>query len=265
MRAPLTAIACTLALLAAPLRAAGAKPAALLIDGKPIDVTCLMPLANGDGSRLEPIDLRRCRNGDIVIKSRKSFPDMIGFDYVEKDDREMSEPYFYYRFLGLYEGRSILFIVSSGGGTGRFTNLIALDRKGFMLEPTTEIAGGDRCNGGLSNASLAGGKLTYDADITPYDLINLAGAHLQLEAYKDLEASAASCVATVHNVDGSWTSVTLTNPDLEDTSGWTEQYRDQSCFNQVYRGYVARHQTELDRDGVARFAKSFADSCIAAK
>jgi hypothetical protein len=248
------------------LDAAAAGPSPLTVDGKPVDTTCLLTLANGDSSRFDAIDLRRCHRTDIVMKHGSPDPAMIGFDYADKDDPNEPRPsYFYYRFLGPYHDHALLFIEFGGGGTGQFSRLVGVDQNGSVLKATEEIAGGDRCNGGIDNAIVSRDGLSYDERVTPFDLIALAGAASRLEAYKDLEASASSCVAVVHHLNKQWISVTLSNPDFQDQTGWTEQYRYQPCFNRIYRGYVARGETRLDRVGVARFASTFEAACRRAR
>ncbi len=236
-------------------------PSPLVVDGRPIDPTCLMTLANGDSSRLDPIDLRHCHRADIVVTHDSRDPGMIGFEYKEKDIPD-AHPYFYYRFLGAYHGHALLFIEFSGGGTGQFTNLVGVDTNGSVLKPVEELAGGDRCNGGIYSATVNQGRLSYDERITPFDLIALAAATPRMHADKDLESSAASCVAVVHHADQQWTSVTLSNPDWHDQQGWTEQYRYQACFNRIYRSYVAHGKTEMDRRGTARFGAAFGSLCL---
>jgi len=241
------------------------RPSPLIVDGKPVDTICLMHLSNEDSSWRDPIDLGHCGHDDIVIKSQSADPRMTGFSYDYRNSpSEMRQPYFLYRFLGPYRGHSLLFVEYGGGGTGEFTGIISLDIRGYILKPVDSLASGDRCNGGLWHVSLAGGHLSYHQHITPYDLVALADGAPKLEAYKDLEASASSCVANVNYQDAQWASVSLSDPDLMDQAGWTDQFRHQACFNGVYRAFAARHETELDRNGVNRFTKAFSESCLRA-
>jgi hypothetical protein len=246
-------------------QASAADPATspLLIGGMPVDPTCLISLANGDSSRLDPIDLHRCHRTDLVVTRGPSDPRMIGFEYhFRTDQAQPRSPYFFYRYLGDWHHHALLFIESGGGGTGAFTQLVGVDRTANMLRAVETVAGGDRCNGGIFHAFVVGGRLSYEERITPFDLVSLAGTASKLVAYKDLEASASSCVADVHHTDSQWVAVTLANPALEDQKGWTGQYRYQPCFNRIYRGFVSRGETELDRRGVARFAAAFENSCM---
>jgi hypothetical protein len=224
------------------------QPSPLVIDGKPADPVCLMHLANGDSSWRDPIDLRNCSHANIVIKSGSADPRMIGFEYDYRNSAaEMRQPYFLYRFLGSYRGHTLLFIEHGGGGTGEFTQIDSVDIQGHTLKPLEMLAGGDRCNGGVWHASLAGERLSYDRHATPYGVMALADKTPKAD-----------------DQDAQWTSMSLSNPALKDEDGWTDGFLHQPCFNNVYRAFVARHETELDRDGVNRFAKAVSDSCLRA-
>lgn len=247
----------------------------LIVAGKPIDPACLMGLGAGHAAPASPVDLRKCDHNDIVIEPGSPDAAFIGFSYRYKEDSS-GAPYFGYRFLGTVKGQSILFIAQNTGGSGQFTDLLSVTIRDQMIVASEEIAGGDRCNGGIESAALSHGHILFDQDITPYDLIGLGvpagtpGATaikigkppVDIQAYKDLEASAASCVAIVHNRDRKWTAVTLSQSDWQDQPGWTDQFRFQACFNKLYRDYVNREHTELDRRGVAKFADAFAAMCL---
>ncbi|WP_218018074.1 hypothetical protein [Sphingomonas azotifigens] len=222
-------------------------------------VSCLEILSGMDGdSRKTPIDLRTC--GDPKRKPKAQADGSIGYEIPEGG-------YFYYAYVGKVGGTDILSLRSSGGGSGHFTALVGVRQDGRLLRWVRDYAGGDRCNGGISNESVSNGKLTFDQAITPYDLVDLAQLKTKLAAYKDLEASAASCIGVVHlNGDTAhWTGVTLTEKDWSDQKGWTDNYRYQACFNQLYRQTVATGHAELDRRGVAAFGAAFARRCLAAR
>lgn len=240
---------------AAPPKAA---PRLYRVAGRPVPVSCLEALAGMDGdAQKQPIDLRRC--GDPKRKPKVQADGSVGYDIPDGG-------YFYYAYLGQSGGVDILSLQSSGGGSGHFTALVGVKPGGHVLRWVRDYAGGDRCNGGISNAQVAKGRLTFDQAITPYDLIDLAHPKVKLQAYKDLEASAASCIGVVHMAgDGKqWTGVTLTETDWSDRQDWTDGYRYQACFNALYRETVAAGHTELDRRGVAAFADRFARRCLRA-
>ncbi|HUO92861.1 MAG TPA: hypothetical protein VMU22_08060 [Rhizomicrobium sp.] len=192
---------------------------------------------------------------------------MTGFTYDYRGSPgEMRQPYFLYRFLGSYRGHSLLFIEHGGGGTGEFTQIESVDIRDHILTPVDVLAGGDRCNGGVWHVVLAGDSLTYRQHATPYDVIALADkapkAKDSPKPYSDLEDSASSCIANINYQDAQWTSVSLSDPERKDQAGWTDRFSHQACFNGLYRTFVARHETELDRNAVNHFAKAFSDLCL---
>lgn len=226
------------------------------VDGHPVPVSCLEPLANLEGGTGKPpIDLRKC--GDQKLKPKAQADGSIGYE-------EPDGGYFYYYYVGQSGGIDILSLQSSGGGSGRFTQLVGVKHDGHFVRWAKDYAGGDRCNGGVSDEKVSNGKLMFDQEITPYDLIKLGAPKEKLEAYKDLEASAASCIGVSHMTDDSmhWTGVTLTERDRPDQKGWTEEYRYQGCFNKLYRETVSSGHVELNRDGVETFARAFVQRCM---
>lgn len=231
-------------------------PSLYRVDGKPVPSSCLAGLASEGDSRT--VFLAHC--GDPSVKPKATPEGMVGYE-------DPQGGYFYYRYLGRADGLDILYMESSGGGSGEFTSLVGITRNGQTLQSKRDYAGGDRCNGGLSDVSLANGRLSFDQAITPYDLIALAKLSVKLEAYRDLEASASSCIGFNHVTDSGarWTGVTLTEKTWADQRGWTDQYRHQACFNELYRETVAQGHTELDHNAVMAFANNFIKRCVGSK
>ena len=254
----LTTIAAGSILLATTAAAGPPKvpPRLYRVDGRPVPVSCLEGLAaQDDDAAKSPIDLRTC--GNPKPRPKVQADGSIGYDISDGG-------YFYYSYVGQSDGIDILALQSSGGGTGRFTQLVGVKHSGNFLTPARDYAGGDRCNGGVSAERVLNGKLMFDQAITPYDLIRLAQPKMQLEAYKDLEASAASCVGTVHMVGDTthWTGVSLDEPDWMNRKDWTEDYRYQACFNKLYRRTLSGVSIEMNREGVLAFAQQFVARCV---
>jgi hypothetical protein len=241
------AVTCGIAVAA---QAATTKPGLYRVDGKPVPASCLEAFADQDKS----IDLAHCGNPKLKPKVQD---DTVGYDIPEGG-------YFYYRYLGQADGVDVLYMENSGGGSGEFTILSGVQRDGHLVRKVRDYAAGDRCNGGLSNAAGSNGHLTFDQNLTPYDLIALANPKTRLDAYKDLEASATSCIAVSHMAgdDKHWTGVTLTEDVLGDEQGWTSQYRYQACFNKLYNSWVKQGRDDMDRNGVMAFATAFASRCV---
>ena len=231
-------------------------PALYRVDGRPVPVSCLEALTGPEEeSRKAPIDLRHCGDPDLKPKTQ---PDgTVGYD-------EPQGGYFYYRYVGNSGGIDILSLQNSGGGSGHFTQLVGVTHDGHFVRWVKDYAGGDRCNGGVSGEKISNGRLTFDQAITPYDLVELAQPKAKVEAYKDLDASASSCIGVSHMTgdDKHWTGVSITEKDLTDQQGWTEKFRYQGCFDKLYRATFSSGRSELDRAGVAAFAHAFTERCV---
>lgn len=232
------------------------SPRLYRVDGRPVPVSCVEELTGGDGDNGKTrIDLRTC--GDPKPKPRAQADGSIGYQRPDGG-------YFYYSYIGKIGGVDVLSVLSSGGGSGQFTELVGVKHDGHFISWARHYAGGDRCNGGVSGEKVSNGNLTFDQAITPYDLIELAQPKEKLEAYKDLEASAGSCIGVSHMTDDGkhWAGVSLTQKDWPDQKGWTEEYRYQACFNKLYRETVSSGHGELDGNGVVTFAHAFAKRCV---
>lgn len=226
------------------------------VDGRPVPVSCLEVLIDsGDDARRTPIDLQTC--GNTRLKPQAQGDGSIGYDIPDGG-------YFFYSYVGRSGGMDILSFQNSGGGTGHFTQLVGLRHSGHLISWAKDIAGGDRCNGGISGETISNGVLSYDQAITPYDLIELASPNAHLKAYHDLEDSAASCIGSVHRVgdEARWTSVNLTEQHWLDQKGWTDQYTYQPCFNDLYRAAVSRRHINLNQQAVISFSRAFAARCL---
>jgi hypothetical protein len=242
-----------LLLMTASARAQEDTPSLYLIDGNPVPLACLSTLGNFDSSRTDPIDLGKCGTGlppDTASNGPNGFHDTT------------DSGYFDYNYLGSIRGLDILFIDNGGGGSGQFSQLVGLKREGDMLQLAQTFAYGDRCNMSPLNAKLRDGSLSYDLTTTPNELITLLGKEAALKDDGDLEDSAASCVALTHIRDEKIVGVTLTEKDLQDQAGWTEQFRYQSCFNAFYRKSVAAGQVDLTREELSAFTKGFLNACV---
>jgi hypothetical protein len=258
MTAPIARVALLAVFAVVPLTAGGAlaapASAPYAINGRPVPFACLDALLDGEPNQKPPVYFDACDDPAVKPIPSANWPGMIG-----RDD-ETYGGYFYYRVLGRLNGLDLIFTEYSGGGTGRFTSVLAVIHDGATLKVAKRFAGGDRCNGGLSGPRIVGGKLTYGQNATSFDLIKAGGQAEGLAAYKDLEAGAMNCVAVLNYSGDTLTGVTLTAPDQQDREGWTEDYPMQSCFNRAYRAQYAKGRP-LSPSGLAAFARGFRKTC----
>lgn len=155
---------------------------------------------------------------------------------------------------------------SETGGTGRFSSILLVGLKGNILTLNRQITGGDRCNNGITEASVKDGVLIYSVSITPGDFPSLAwGQDNGLTAYEDLEASAMSCFGTATYQDGRLASIQL-NPDaIRNPGEWSDQYTYQKCFNAEFKKAIdAGHET-MSPENFKSFMDSFSSACVGKK
>ena len=254
------------------LAADAGKSQALMIDGKPIDISCLIAMDTYDSSRFDLAPAKNCAHDKIVPERGKSSEGgMIGFSYRYKgDDPSSASSYFYYSYLGEHQGQQILFTQSGGGGTGHFTNVFGLKRQGDKLKRVAEYAGGDRCNGGVENAKIVGDKISVRINATPAAIIELTEAAPEA-VFAALDDSAISCAGLV-------TLEIATTPKSQAIAGLqlNEDYArmtrattgagpEQACFNALFADYKARDQMALDGAQTREFAKAFRSKCVTKK
>ena len=113
----------------------------------------------------DPVSIAQCRRRPPI--PAKPLDGMIGFDNTPGGGE------FYYRDLGKRNGLDILFIADSGGGSGQFTHLVGIERKGDTLRVAEEFASGDRCSGGLLKAEMRDGHVFYDTANSSADMISV--------------------------------------------------------------------------------------------
>lgn len=170
----------------------------------------------------------------------------------------------HYEVVGSSARGHLLWVVWSGGGTGRFSSVQLVRLRGESLTLEQHVPAGDRCNGGVAETPrFDGDEIQISRWLTPYDLIDLATTPpVGVEPYRELESSAASCVAFVttrvdSDGDEARVGVTLMPEPLEDSPGWTDRFSRQSTFNAVFNRWLERGDVELDQAAIDRFAAEF--------
>lgn len=218
---------------------AGAAPATLNVNGRPADPICFAPyLMREDAMTTISLDPATCAPGHTA--TTQDFSPIEGYTgtgfYMgdDADARGMRPAFIAYRVLGdLPDGRIALELMGSGGGTGVFSSLLTVTRKGNILRVVESVAGGDRCNGGLTDASVKDGRLAYAINVTPYDFLNLGTTEEApgIAAYDDIPACAACCFGEALYEGKDFVGVRLNSEFL-----MTEEANDtpaQTCFNKI--------------------------------
>lgn len=177
---------------------------ALTINGKTVSPLCFV---KGSGEESLPsYPVQNCADDQLRLDPKSAASpldsnEFISNSYVEAmgDGGEEYHGYVGYRYLGTYDNHYAVRLVENGGGSGVFVSLVLLDydKASDQLVTREIVATGDRCNGAVAAAEITGGKLVYERDVTPYDMMSLVGDPqrpvLQSAAAHGLPSCASCC------------------------------------------------------------------------
>jgi hypothetical protein len=246
-------------------------PRAMMYEGHPIAPYCVSKLFKMGLVSEESVDLAKClsrtkvvksdphNTGDIIRRSPTSYAQVLENDAA------------YYDYIGELNGVHILRFTRNTGGSGYFSMAVGVRREGDVLAREYVLGGGDRCNGGIGNVAIEGGRVLVDRLSTPADFLWLSGVDPHnLEAYKDLEASAASCFASarydgeklVALIPDEETLKELVAPELD--TEWVNKYKYQACFNKFFIEESKKNK-KWTPDQLKSFMETFNTQCVEAQ
>lgn len=245
-------------------------PAALMYNGQPIDPLCFDSSPGEDSSGT--VDVTTCRPDNIIVTGEISprQPDaktrVVGVEYSFRDSgHTMRGPFVQYEPLGAVrigdrDGYAVA-ITASGGGTGVFSavRVVRLDGKNLVTMKT--LGGGDRCNGGLAEATVRDGSIYQSLHATPYDLVTVGNmSQPPFRAYDDLDACAACCagVVTYRGEDLVGIRLTADAVPLEDSPDKPLQ----NCFNAMARALQDEGKLEFSGDDLPGLQRRFSADCL---
>jgi len=219
---------------------------------------------------------------------------------------EVRRPFYQYRVVGRHEPDiALLRVAEGGGGTGVFSALVfvagwpdvptaaEIDERDAMRQVGL-LEGGDRCNGGIAEASVAPpATLRLGERITPFDLFTFRSTRAirhdparglyeavenpdaatlpprlaELEPYDDLDTAAASCIGvatTEFDLEAgtaALVSITVTRLIDEDPDR-VARHRHQACFNRVVATAIPSFPQTLSPAEVTALAETFETECL---
>lgn len=221
---------------------------------------------------MEPeVDLQECTGTAETSEFGKTRagleaqPDGTQGYFFKDDGGDWTGAYVTYRYLGkLKNGRDIVRVDMGGGGTGNFIDVREVEIKDHRLI-SSNVHGGDRCNGALEDASVQNGVLRYSQNITPFDLIELSdGNQAGFKAYEDIEACAICCVGTANYEDDQLVSVTI-GPAFEKGDIGNDVGPKDMCFYETYNETAVNGKTILNADALKAFGVKFNERCAKLK
>ena len=153
-------------------------------------------------------------------------------------DVEGIENLLQYKPLGyLQNGRLAVSFLSNTGGTGYFSSLSEVEtaQDGHSLRIAKTYLLGDRCMGGLAEASVIDGQLHYATHITRYDILGL-GRDENPWDFGIVDGSAAGCVALAVFQSNSFTGIQLPDDFADRLSDYRVSEQDnpgQYCYDDL--------------------------------
>ena len=159
-------------------------------------------------------------------------------------------------------------VVENGGGSGVFTTLMLLetardDEAQVMTFYQKEIiAAGDRCNGGIKDAKVESGNLTYDINMTMYDLLFFQGEPedpaLNADAVAEIPSCAICCYATGRFDRGGLLMVSFEPEDMHPGADDGAA----SCVNDVMEENIQNGRTQFTPEEYAILMGDIEQSCL---
>jgi hypothetical protein len=219
---------------------------------------------------------------ESCLKFKSSFTtDKDGFHiYSDTKSTSFRQPMTQYRsLLKLNDKQVLVEYMWNGGGSGYFSGFQILKRfpKKLKLIGNLPIAG-DRCNGGFYVEKVSQDYVEVTRNLTPIAIIELTnmGKKLKMAAYKDLEASAASCFAkekilitkTAKGVKTTSQGITIAKLGITELTKtkWNQRYKYQLCFSQILDKTAESFATRfIPYARLNEFIQSFKKKCMPKK
>jgi hypothetical protein len=247
-----------------PSRLLTANEAAMrfVYQGKQVHPFCLdFPFERS--SRKNPIALGTCTNSKVPFAVSDS--GWIAAQYPAPENRGSIS----YRVLAATGNRFLVATEIWGGGSGEFSNLFWARLGDREISVDGDLAGGDRCAGGLSGYTIEGRTLRFNVSTPARDILRLAGAKVSDSILGRFGPGYTSCdgeaayrydLATRRMVLSGLTLNAEQSPANSSILG--DSARDtRACFDTVVREYVRNGRQTLTPRELKAFGRSFTARC----
>lgn len=220
----------------------------------------------GAGRKAPGIDLTLCQAGSAHIPA-ESIEE--GGGYSAEGAEEGFRTYSWYQTIGvLPTGRTLVLTGYNGGGTGTFNGLwaasVSKDRNGHdRLDMLPVVEGGDRCNGGLTDATIDGDALEVTRTLTPAALAQVL--NLPEAAVDQVSDCAACCIAemTTRLRDSAETpDVVSVSINAVEEMGLSDENPIEGCLAKVLEPFGGQTLTGLQVRGLEKAVAACAQNAV---
>jgi hypothetical protein len=214
-------------------------------------------------SRKRPIALATCTNTKVPFATSDS--GWIEAQYPAAERRGRIS----YRVLAATGNRFLVATEIWGGGSGEFSNVFWTRLGDREISVDSDLAGGDRCAGGLSGYTIEGRTLRFNVSTPARDILRLAGTKVSDSILDPFGPGYTSCDGeAAYRYDLTTRRMVLSGLTLnaEQSPANSSVLGDSAratlaCFDTVVRQYVRNRSRTLTPRELKAFGRSFRTRC----
>lgn len=254
-----------------------AFPESLLVDNAPLDPLCFAGAEKQEDKGRQVFRLVGCQEGLVLDAGRPDWianqPAAVGKLYHRQGqsvDTGVSPSFAAFRYIGPYQDGEVLLVETGDMRTAVFSTLYVFKREGDLLVVQGTLAGGDRCDGGVIEATLAedDGSLIYEVLLTPHNFMTLIGPENgQARSYEGLDDSPNSCYGRARYRNGALEEVLVDESigirlrEQNTTTIAGSATTPQQCFDALLSAWVDKHNIRISPKNLRKFTASFDQGC----
>ncbi|MBF0374334.1 MAG: DUF1311 domain-containing protein [Alphaproteobacteria bacterium] len=211
-----------------------------------------------------PVPLKACGRGFAHVPVSETRPGLFGSATASQGE----SGWFGYRAAArLGDGRDVLVIFESGGGTGVFSEVVALRRVAadgdILMTAESLFAGGDRCNGGIETAEVTrDGALLVESYATALELLELAGVEPD-DVDPTVPGCASCCLGRARGVVPQGGKLELVSVTLDSLDSLTGVAGPAACLSGLLRAEAPKLPHALAAAQVRAVGRRFRETCLA--
>lgn len=227
-------------------------PLDFLYKDKLIDPNCIL-----ESNISHTIDLAECsEHKDKFITSYIVNDDLYGYKYLDENNNRYPGS-IGYKYLGKVKDLHVVYASTIGGTTGHLNYINYFKVEKGILKLVKRGPAGDRSFGGIYDAQVKYGTLTYSMALTPkLFMLNFSKKENSKPYTKSLPDCAICEFALVNYENNKIKSIKLNSVINEGQNDPITK-----CFNDIHKKYIDHKKLVLTIKEVDRFIDSFMNQC----